>query len=1008
MYYQNNLRIVKTRFPHLLPMLKEANQTATLEIQLSKTGVPVARVNQDQRKLWLNSIYNPEAEAERWAEKLLERNLEARTLILCGSGFLYHLKAITSRRRFAKIVCYEPDPLILRATMEEVDLEELREVDFLWIGGKDHPRNAQLTSEYLTSLILDMTLEVISPYQELYGVEIAAFQEKLAEWVRFNRCNLATMNLFSEQWLENYIQNLPHLSNSPGVRHFFQQFKGVPGIIVSAGPSLEKNLHLLKDLRERAVIICAGTTLRTMAKHEISPHFLALIDGGVFNKTLVERTDQNFMKQIHLIYNGRVNWECINNYPGPKIYAKLDAETFSDYVSFRMQNYDFGMIKSGFSVSHTALDLVDKLGCDPIIFIGQDLAYTGDKRYADSNYQKVDREQLPRGFFITKDIYGQDIVTNREFDNFRMLFETQIAENYHNRNIINATEGGLNIKGMVNRKLQEVITEYCQVDRGVGQKIENIYNIGRKAVQKCLTDRMLLTREIKTLARLGDKKAAELWERVERLRRHRILDGYTSEQLDAELRQVSADYKSLLKIREYQLLTKDLHEAKLAANEIALQRISGRKEIEIYREKLQYWQNIFTELRSYFEFIIQLCKVGSIQEVETMSAKDSKMLIPGGTQLEEIVKGFKNGVSLTETGRRVESVINQKRIEPGAHVNYFYYYAVLLMKKKLWDKALIMLEQALALNDWLPEIPFLMAKAYYATETWTKALENADICLQAGYRNGYCRRLKIKIAYRNRSYPTVCNQVSEGHDYLKPIGFYAVLRIEALARLGLKDEAKAKLQGLVEKRRLNDKRRENLIALINDQKDNEFEINYRSNISFFRERGYQFKQFELVSRKACRFLDEDLIYDGATGRLLLAIKESGDCLLQINTHDSLMICDTDDVIIYQRMGKLLQESGDYQKLQTLAKIPVFVLEHQQENWELIMQLYDFNNLAGWNNLHFMICPTIEEFQQVFLDEQIMIPNVIYGTGVEEIKKQLAEVKMLRDKLYQGNQTYYKM
>ncbi|HEX3047063.1 MAG TPA: 6-hydroxymethylpterin diphosphokinase MptE-like protein [Bacillota bacterium] len=721
MYYQNNLRIVKARFPHLLPLLKEANQTVTFEIQPSKTGVPVARVNQGQRKLWLNSVYNPEAEAERWAETLTERTSNARTLILCGSGFLYHLKAIVSRRRFDKIVCYEPNPLILRAVMEEVDLEELREVDFLWISGVDHPRNAQLTSEYLTSLILDMTLEVVSPYQELYGVEIAAFQEKLAEWVRFNRCNLATMNLFSEQWLENYIQNLPHLSYSPGVRHFFQQFKGVPGIIVSAGPSLEKNLHLLKELRERAVIICAGTTLHAMAKQEVFPHFLALIDGGVSNKNIFGLIDHDFMKQIHLIYNGRVNWEFLNDYPGLKIYAKLDAETFSDYLSLRMQNYDFGMIKSGFSVSHTALDLANKLGCDPIILIGQDLAYTGDKRYADSTNQNViSRDQLPRGFFVTKDIYGQNTVTNREFDNFRMLFETQIAENYRNKNIINATEGGLNIKGMVNRKLQEVITEYCRVDWGVSQKVESIYNIGRKAVQKCLPDQMFLTREIKTLARLGDKKAAELWERVELLRRHRILDGYTSEQLDAELRQVSADYKSLLNIREYQLLTKDLHQAKLAANEIALQRIADRKEIEIYREKLQYWLNIFTELRSYFKFIIQLCKVDFTQEVETTPADDLKMLIPSGTQLEEIVKGFRNGGSLAETGRLVESVINQKLIEPGAHVYYFYYYAMLLMKKKLWDKALIMFEQALALNERLPEIPFLMAKAYYATETWSK------------------------------------------------------------------------------------------------------------------------------------------------------------------------------------------------------------------------------------------------------------------------------------------------
>ncbi len=1006
MYYQNNLRIVKACFPHLLPLLTETNHTVSLEIQPSKTGVPVAQVNLGGRKLWLNSVYNPEAEAERWADKLLERNLEAQTLILCGGGFLYHLKAIAKRRRFAKIVCYEPDPVILRTVLEEVDLEELREVDFLWIGGRDQQQNTRLTSEYLTALILEMTLEVVPPYAELYGTEISAFREKLAELVRFNRCNLATMNLFSEQWLENYIQNLRHLSSSPGFRHFFQQFKGIPGIIVSAGPSLEKNLHLLKDLRERAVIICAGTTLQAMAKQGIFPHFLALIDGGILNKTIFGQIAPDFMKQIHLIYNGRVNWEFLNNYPGAKIYAKLDAETFSDYVSLRMQNYDFGMIKSGFSVSHTALDLADKLGCDPIIFIGQDLAYTGDKRYANSDNQKVDRERLPRGFFITKDQYGQDIVTNREFDNFRMLFETQIAENFRNKNIINATEGGLNIQGMVNRKLQDVIAKYCQVERGISQKIESVYNLGEQAIQKHLPDRMLLTREINTFARLGDKKAAELWERVERLRRHKILDGYSSEELDAGLRQISAEYKSLLNMREYHLLTKDLYQAKLAANEIILQRLAGRKEIGIYREKLQYWLNIFAELRAYFKFISQLCETSLTLEDEANQAEDLKMLIPSGTQLAEIANGFRNGVSLEETGKRVEAVINRKLIEPGYHANYFYYYAVMLLKKKMWDKALVMLEQALALNKKLVEVPFLLSKAYYATDNWSKALENVDICLQAGYRTGYCRRMKIKIAYRSRSYPAVCNQVKEGKGYWKPVRFYEILRIEALANLGLKDEAKAELQSLLEKYRLSSKRILEINALKSNQKDSEFTINYRSNVNFFRKRGYEFNEFEQVSMKACRFLDEDLIYDGNRGSFLIAIRESGDDLLQINTKDSLLICDTDNVIIYQRMANLLRETNDSKKLHALKNIPVLVLEHQRENWELIMQLYDFNNLAEWIKLRFLIAPTQAELERIFLDEHTAIPNVIYGTGVEEIKKQLSEIKMLME--YQGNQSHYKM
>jgi len=66
--------------------------------------------------------------------------------------------------------------------------------------------------------------------------------------------------------------------NSPNVGIFFDKFKDVPIIIVSTGPSLDKNIDLLKEAKGRALIISAGSALRPLLMRNIKPDFFAIID----------------------------------------------------------------------------------------------------------------------------------------------------------------------------------------------------------------------------------------------------------------------------------------------------------------------------------------------------------------------------------------------------------------------------------------------------------------------------------------------------------------------------------------------------------------------------------------------------------------------------------------------------------------------------------------------------------------------------------------------------------
>ena len=147
--FDKNSKLLKEKFPHLALELKEPGHTGVeFEVIQSKTGLPVARVIRNNRRVFLNSPYDPVSEADRWLGSLEEKKDDY--LLVGGSGFLYHLKALSGRRNFKRIIVYEPCREVFLSCLHEVDWEPLlKGLDFLLVVGDAHQDNAQLLIDYL-------------------------------------------------------------------------------------------------------------------------------------------------------------------------------------------------------------------------------------------------------------------------------------------------------------------------------------------------------------------------------------------------------------------------------------------------------------------------------------------------------------------------------------------------------------------------------------------------------------------------------------------------------------------------------------------------------------------------------------------------------------------------------------------------------------------------------------------------------------------------------------------
>ena len=136
-----------------------------------------------------------------------------------------------------------------------------------------------------------------------------------------------TISHFSRKWFETFIQNFKYVKESTFSCDLEDKMKNKPAIIVSAGPSLEKNIHLLKKCKNDFFIITGGRTLKSLINIGVKPDLIAAIDG---EETTYELVKEYIDLGIPLLFNNGTNEKVLINHKGKKIYDSA----LMDFVGF--------------------------------------------------------------------------------------------------------------------------------------------------------------------------------------------------------------------------------------------------------------------------------------------------------------------------------------------------------------------------------------------------------------------------------------------------------------------------------------------------------------------------------------------------------------------------------------------------------------------------------------------------------------------------------------------------
>ncbi len=311
-------------------------------------------------------------------------------------------------------------------------------------------------------LIMMGVLPGYEAYAEAYG-RIKSMLEYRVEMVQFEK--LTDIEL-AKMVRRNQLMNYPDVASQRSVNQLADRFAeidktGIPAIIVSAGPSLDKNINELKKAGKKAFIIVVDTALKAVLRAGIEPDITVCIDP---RKETVFFGHEKF-KYIPAVFGTDITAEVIKKHKGNRFYAGNGEGDIFDSFRIKYRGSAYMTLPAGGSVANTAYSLAVALGFKTIILVGQDLAFTDGKghtkdAYDDEEKNKRDAEEN-RYVCEVEAIGGGTVKTEARMRSYIQWFENSIKSMPDIR-VIDATEGGALIHGTTVMTLQKAIEEECR------------------------------------------------------------------------------------------------------------------------------------------------------------------------------------------------------------------------------------------------------------------------------------------------------------------------------------------------------------------------------------------------------------------------------------------------------------------------------------------------------------------------------------------------------------------
>ncbi|EOG1880594.1 motility associated factor glycosyltransferase family protein [Campylobacter coli] len=372
-----------------------------------------------------------------------------------GNGILF--KALLQNKNHQHIVVFEKDIEIIWIMFHILDFSnELQSARLMVL------ETSSLDIEFFSNFCSSKPffqfsriyfLELMSHYYERFHEDILGLNKKLAENFKNSIVSYGNDPLDALQGIEQFVYNLPQMITHPSYKELLSKRKNLSdtAIIVSTGPSLTKQLPLLKKYASKATIFCADSSYPILAKHGIKPDYVCMLERTELTAEFFNHDFGEFDKDIVFVCAGVVHPKTIEYLKNKTFIITQKVLAFPYYIN--LKNFCYAAV--GFSVAHTLSYLATYLSHKNIIFIGQDLAYAENGNSHPDDYQNSANYESQMYEHILTEAYGGNgkVETHSIWLLFKNWFENEMIPNTRKMGITtyNCTEGGARIEGTIEK-----------------------------------------------------------------------------------------------------------------------------------------------------------------------------------------------------------------------------------------------------------------------------------------------------------------------------------------------------------------------------------------------------------------------------------------------------------------------------------------------------------------------------------------------------------------------------
>lgn len=604
-YTEINKRALKKFRPAMLPILEGAPDVEEDEfvIEKAQNGELTCEINSH----CIYSTYNPRMQILRYVNG---KNQEVRSkgvIFVLGFALGYLIEEIMPRLKEKQvIVVIDKDYRYFKASISFKDYTDIirsKKVEFITKFDDD---TFMASLERYRQLIEFKGMTILR-LEALYDKDRDFYkhiESKILEYARTLSVAILTNMYQVNKFTANALSNIPHYVRGTPINEFKDKFYDIPAIVVSGGPSLNKNIDQIKEAEGKAVIIALGTTLKPLLSHGIHPDFVVAIDPS--NPQIKYFAGVKPPPDTPLLTSNEFYRKILDEYWHNPVVVTRVPDKFSNFLDETVGR-DVDPIPFGMTVAHTAFNFADYIGANPIIVVGQDLGFPMDAQFdhvdGAATARKVQIKEGDARYIWIEDIYGKPLPTHRNMVAYKVLFENYISQiklrdkGKRDRIFVDATEGGAKIEGTKIMTFKEALDRYMKEEHSIRESIISTLERSEEPdyvkLIDVLNDRInefiLITEYCTSILKALDELTPDDWNVPKKLQKLNM----KITQFDKKM----GEMKAFSFLERYMVI---FNELKIKRDLLSKKQWEKRKELEIQLNKSsQYYSGIRTVAKFY-------------------------------------------------------------------------------------------------------------------------------------------------------------------------------------------------------------------------------------------------------------------------------------------------------------------------------------------------------------------------------------------------------------------------